>query len=70
MRNKDIEVLSRIIGYCNDIEFLKEKFKKYEPILFARVVLDFLKLCFCIKGNKVWIIDHFIQRMMTVGKLI
>lgn len=28
MRNKDIEVLSRIIGYCNDIEFLKEMFKK------------------------------------------
>lgn len=23
MRNKDIEVLSKIIGYCNDIEFLK-----------------------------------------------
>lgn len=42
MRNNDIAVLNKIIGYCNDIEFLKEKyncsFEKYEPILFARVV--------------------------------
>lgn len=34
MRNNDIEVLNKIIGYCNDIEFLKEKyncsFEKFE----------------------------------------
>ena len=26
MKNSDIEVLKKIIGYCDDIEFLKEKY--------------------------------------------
>lgn len=34
MKNNDIEVLKKIIGYCDDIELLKEKyncsFEKYE----------------------------------------
>lgn len=34
MKNKDYEVLKKIIGYCDDIEYLKQKydydFEKYE----------------------------------------
>lgn len=26
MKNSDIDILKRIIGYCNDIELLKEKY--------------------------------------------